>query len=87
MLNPIAMKLDHFPWASPDTFATVRAALINDPDLRLQQLNGVFRTNTNAAAAEIAFPRNEVNHKWRGTGQTNPLWVMSPDILKRSDEI
>jgi hypothetical protein len=87
VFDAFAMKLDDFPWASPDTFATVRAALIDDPDLRLQQLNGVFRTNTNAAATEIAFPRNEVNHEWRGTGQTKPLWVVSSDIWKRSDEM
>jgi hypothetical protein len=85
MFDTFAMELDDFPGASPDAFTTIRAALIDDPDLRLQELNGVFRTNANAAAAEIAFPGNEVNHKWRGTGQTKPLWVMSPDILKRSN--
>lgn len=87
MFDAFAMKLDDFPGASPDAFATIRAALIDDPDLRLQELNGVFGTNTNAAAAEIAFPGNEINHEWRGTGQTKPLWVMSPDILKRSNEM
>jgi hypothetical protein len=62
ILDSITMELDDLPRASPDAFATVRAALIDDPYLRLQELNGVFRTNTNAAAAEIAFPGNKVDH-------------------------
>ena len=85
MFDAFAMELDDFPGASPHAFATIRASLIDDPDLRFQELNGIFRTNTNAAAAEIAFPGNEVYHKWSGTGQTIPLWVMSPDIPKRSN--
>ena len=85
VFDAFAMELDDFPRASPDAFATIRAALIDDPDLGLQELNGVFRTDTDAAAAEIAFPGNEVNHEWHGTGQTKPLWIMSPDILRRSN--
>jgi hypothetical protein len=73
VFDAFAMELDDFPGASPDAFATIRAALIDDPDFRLQELNGVFRTNTNAAAAEIAFPGNEVNHQWHGTRQEEPL--------------
>ena len=84
MPDPFAMKLDDFPWTSPDTFATVRAALIDDPDLRLQELDGIFRTNTNAAAAEITFAGDEVNHQWCSTLQTESPRIMSRDALNHS---
>jgi len=58
------MKFDDFPRASPDALSTIRAPGIDDPDFGLQELDRIFRANTNAASAKVAFAGNDVNHQW-----------------------
>ena len=62
MLNAFTMKFNDFPWARPDTFATIRTPLVDNADLRLQQFDRVLRAHANATTAEIAFPGDEINH-------------------------
>ena len=68
MGHALPMKLDHLPRTCPYTFSTIRAPLFDDFNLRLHQFNGIFRTNAHAAAAEIAFAGNDVDHERGGTG-------------------
>ena len=62
MFNALTMKFYDLPGARPDAFSAVRATLVDDPDLGFEKLDGILRTYTNAATAEIAFPRDEVDH-------------------------
>lgn len=64
MRNTFFMELNDFPRTRPDTLATVRAALVDNANLRLHQLNGILRTNPNATAAKVAFAGNNMNHQW-----------------------
>ena len=64
MFDTLFVKLDHFPRTCPDALAAIGAAFVDDPDLRLEELDGIFRTNADAAAAEIAFSGNDVDHQW-----------------------
>jgi hypothetical protein len=57
------MEFNDFPRASPNTLSAIRAASINDPDFGLQELDSIFRADTNAAATEVAFPRHNMNHQ------------------------
>jgi hypothetical protein len=61
------MEFDDLPRASPDTFPAIRAAFIDDGDLRLLQLDRVFGANAHTATAEIAFAGDDVDHERRGT--------------------
>jgi hypothetical protein len=58
------MKFNHFPWACPHALSAICASGIDDPDLSFHQLNSIFRANTNAATAKVAFAGNDVNHQW-----------------------
>ena len=62
MFNAFTMKLYDLPGASPDALSAVCAALVDDPDLGFEKLDGVLRTHTNATSAEIALPGNKINH-------------------------
>lgn len=62
------MKLNDFPRTCPDTLAAIGAALVDDPNLRLHQLDGILGTYPDAATAKVAFAGNDVNHQWRVTG-------------------
>jgi hypothetical protein len=69
MVDTFTMELNDFPWTRPDALAAVRAALVNDTDLRFEEFDGILRAHTNTATAEITFPGNKVNHQWRRAGQ------------------
>ena len=56
------MEFDDFPWASPNTLPAIRAAGIDDPDFGLQELDGIFRADSNATSAEVAFAWHNMNH-------------------------
>jgi hypothetical protein len=58
------MKLDHFPRTRPYAFLAVRTSFLYDRNARFHQLYGIFRTNTDTAAAVIALTRYNVNHQW-----------------------
>lgn len=62
------MKLDDFPRTRPHTLAAIGAAFVDDPNLRLHQLDGILGTHSDAATAKVAFAGNDVNHQWRVTG-------------------
>jgi hypothetical protein len=62
MFNALTMEFYDLPWARPNALSAVRAALVDNPDLRFEKLNGVLRTHTDAASAEIAFPGNKIDH-------------------------
>ena len=66
-VDAAAVELDDLPRASPDAFIAVRTPLIDDGDLGLLQFDGVLRTDTDAAPAEIAFPGDDVDHQWRSS--------------------
>jgi hypothetical protein len=59
------MEFYDFPRTGPNAFAAVCAALIDYRNPGFQEFNRVFWTDANAASAEIAFPRNNVDHQWR----------------------
>lgn len=56
------MELDYFPRTGPDALPAVRAPLVDDPDLRFKQFNGIFRTHAHAATTKVAFARNNMDH-------------------------
>jgi hypothetical protein len=58
------MKFNDFPWTCPHALSAICASGINDSDLGLHQLNGIFRANTNATTTKVAFAGNNVNHQW-----------------------
>lgn len=59
------MEFDHFPRTRPDALAAIRAALVDNVNVRLHQLDGVFRAHTDTATAKVAFAGNDINHQWR----------------------
>ena len=61
-MNSLFMEFDHFPRTSPDAFAAIGASLFNNGDLRFLQFDRIFRTDSDTAAAEIAFSGNDVDH-------------------------
>jgi len=63
MGDTVAVKLDYFPWTSPHTLAAIRTSIFDDSDLRFHQFDGILRTDSYAASAEIAFARDDVNHE------------------------
>lgn len=48
------MKYKYFKRATPHTLRTVCASLFDDFNVRFLQLDCVFRTDTDTAAAEVA---------------------------------
>ena len=84
MVDTFTMELNDIPRTRPDALAAVRAALVNDTDLRFEEFDGVLRTHADTASAEIAFPRNQVNHQWRRARQFIPLWIMWYQVLRTS---
>jgi len=64
MFDALTMELYDLPWARPDALTAVRAALVDDPDSGFEKLDGVLRTHTDAASAEITFPGDQVDHQW-----------------------
>jgi len=62
MLDALTMEFYDFPGARPDALSAVCAALVDNPDLRFEKLDGVLRAHTDTAPAEIAFPRNKIDH-------------------------
>jgi hypothetical protein len=81
MFDALTMKLYDFPWARPDTLTAVRTALVDDPDLGFETFDGVLRTHTDAASAEIAFPGDQIDHKWRRARQSVPLQLLQENHL------
>jgi hypothetical protein len=73
MLDPFTMEFNHFPRASPDALSAVRASLVDNPDVGLEQFDGVLRAHTDAASAEITFPGDKIDHQWRRARQSVPL--------------
>ncbi len=67
MVYSLSMKLDHFPRTSPHALATIRAALVDNPNFRFHQLDGILGAHSDAATAKVAFAGNDVNHQWRIT--------------------
>lgn len=57
------MKFYNFPRTGPDTFAAVCATLVNDRNPGFQEFNRIFRTDANAASAEVAFAGKNVDHQ------------------------
>jgi len=58
------MEFNNFPRTCPNAFSAVCASRVDDSDFSLQELNGIFRADTNAATTEVAFAWNDVNHQW-----------------------
>ena len=65
-VDPFPMEFNNLPGTSPYTFPAIRASLIDNADLCLQELNRVLGTNTHTAPTEIAFPWDNVDHQWSG---------------------
>jgi|WetSurMetagenome_2_1015567.scaffolds.fasta_scaffold21332_2 hypothetical protein len=63
-LCSFSMKLDHFPRTCPDTFFAVRTSFLYDRNTRFHQLNRIFRTDTDTAAAIVTLPGDNMNHQW-----------------------
>jgi len=63
MGDSIAMKFDDLPWTRPNTLFAVGAAFFDDGNLRLHQFDGIFGADADTAAAEIALPRDNINHQ------------------------
>ena len=60
--DSLAMEFNDFPGTGPDALPAVRAAVLNDGNLRFHQLNGVFRTHADTTTAEVALTGNDVDH-------------------------
>ncbi len=86
MLHTFTMKLNDFPRARPNAFPAVCAAFVDDPDLAFEEFDGVLRTHTDAAAAEITFSGNQVDHQWCGARQLVPLRIGASDIDTRNQK-
>ena len=61
------MKLDDLPWTCPYTFLAVGAALVDNGNPGFHQLDGIFRAHADAATAEVALARHDMDHKWSFT--------------------
>lgn len=64
MGNAVTVKLDHFPGTGPYTFPAVRAAVVDDRDRCLHELDGIFGAHADTAAAKVAFAGPNVDHQW-----------------------
>lgn len=61
------MEFNNLPGTCPHTLATIGASLVNNGDFGFEKLDGIFRADSYAASAEIAFAGYDVNHQWSGT--------------------
>jgi hypothetical protein len=64
MVDALTMEFNDFPWTCPHALSAICASGVDDSDFSLHKLNGIFGANTNAAATEVAFAGNDVNHQW-----------------------
>jgi hypothetical protein len=61
------VKLDDLPWARPDALFAICAALVDDGNPGFHQLDGIFRAHADAATAEVALARHDMDHEWSFT--------------------
>ena len=65
--HTVFVKLNNFPRTGPDALFAVRAPLVDDGYTRFHQLDGIFRAHADAATAEVALARHDMDHEWSFT--------------------